>query len=195
MGFLSKLFGGKKEKELCPICGSEMGFFSKTPIGDGNICDKCVKRIESTIDLGETMISSIKLDDLKSLIEEDKKKNDDIIAQFGGKFANVFKVSEVITISPSATEVGLARSKAMKNSAVAKGVVIAGGFESGGVSVCRGGAETAADLVEAVPYEDGSDVGQVIAAHSYKGAVTAVSAAWLILASGADVSAGDFIVS
>ena len=193
MGFLSKLFG-KKEKELCPLCGGEMGFFSKTSIGDGAICDKCVARIDSTIDLGGAMLSSMKLDDLKALIEEDKKKTDAVIARFGGKYANIFKVDDVITISPSATEVGIARSKAMKNSVVAKGVVIAGGFESGDVCVSRGGAETPANLVEAVPYESGSDVGQVIAAHMYKGAVTAVKPAWMILASGADVGIGDFIV-
>lgn len=191
MGFFSKLFGGKKEKPKCPICGNEMGFFSKTDISDGAICDKCVARAQALI--GSRLISEMSVEAVKAVIAEEDEVNAKLVAAFGGEFPNLFKAEMAFPFSPKTTDVGIARAKAMKNAVAVKGFVVSGEFDKGPVTVIRPGKTLTAELVEAVPFDDSGDLEQITAAHLYKGPVKAGKYAWLILAEGADATSGDLI--
>lgn len=191
MGFLSKLFGGNKEKPKCPICGSEMGFFSKTDLSDGAICDKCVARVTPLI--GDRLLSELTVAAAKSKLEEEDKVNASLVAAFGNEFPNFFKVEYVIPISPKPTEFGIARAKALKDSLAAKGYVVSGEFAAGPVTVIRGGKQIPAELREAAPFEEGTDVESTLTAHLYKGAMKAGKYAWLILDGASGVTSGDLI--
>ena len=193
MGFFSKLFGGGKEKPKCPICGNEMGFFSKTELADGAICDKCVARAKSLI--GNRLIAEMSVDAVKAVIAEEDEVNAKLVAAFGAEYPNFFKTVTAFPFSPKATDVGIARAKAMKNGIAAQGFIVSGAFDKGTVTVIRGGKTHTAELVETVPYDDSGDLEQITAAHLYKGPVKAGKYAWLIFAEGSDVSSGDLIGS
>ena len=119
MGFFSKLFGGGKEKPKCPICGNEMGFFSKTDLADGAICDKCVARTQALI--GNRLIAEMSVEAVKAVIAEEDEVNEKLIAAFGGEYPNFFKTYTAFPFSPKATDVGLARAKAMKTGSRLRG--------------------------------------------------------------------------
>ena len=191
MGFLSKLFGGNKPKETCPICGQPMGFFSKTELTDGAICDKCVARAQSLI--GSRLISEMSVGAVKAVIAEEDEVNAKLVAAFGGEYPNLFKAEFAHPISPKATDVGIARAKAMKDCVAAKGAVISGSFDKGPVKIVSGGKAAETTLVETVPFSDGENVEAVVAAHLYKGAVAAGKSAWLILPADSGVSSGCII--
>ena len=190
MGFLSNLFG-KKPKETCPICGQPMGFFSKTELTDGAICDKCVARAQSLI--GNRLIAEMSVGAVKAVIAEDDAVNEKLVAAFGGEFPNLFKAEFSHPISPKATDVGIARAKAMKDCIAVKGTVIAGSFDKGTVTVISGGKRTEAQLAETAPFTDGEDVDSTLSAHLYKGAVGAGKQAWLILSADSGASGGAII--
>ena len=190
MGFLSNLFG-KKPKETCPICGQPMGFFSKTDVSDGAICDKCVARAQSLI--GNRLIAEMSVGAVKAVIAEDDAVNEKLVAAFGGEFPNLFKAEFSHPISPKATDVGIARAKAMKDCIAVKGTVIAGSFDKGTVTVISGGKRTEAQLAETAPFTDGEDVDSTLSAHLYKGAVGAGKQAWLILSADSGASGGAII--
>ena len=191
MGFFSKLFGGGKSKETCPICGQPMGFFSKTELTDGAICDKCVARVQSLI--GGRLIAEMSLEAVKAAIAEEEAVNAKLVQAFGGEFPNIFKAEFAHPISPKATDVGIARAKAMKDCVAVKGTVVSGSFDKGPVTVVSGGKTTEAQLVEKAPFTDGEDVESTLSAHLYKGAVGAGKAAWLILSGDSGASGGSII--
>ncbi len=192
MGFLSKLFGGgNKEKPKCPICGSEMGFFSKTELSNGAICDKCVERAQSLI--GNRLIAEMSVEAVKAVIAEEDELNAKLVGAFGGEYPNLFKAEFAHPISPKATDVGIARAKAMQGAFAVKGTVISGSFDKGPVTVIRGGQPFPAELVETAPFSSGEDVDSTLSAHLYKGAVGAGKPAWLILTGDPDVSGGCII--
>ena len=190
MGFLSNLFG-KKEQQTCPICGSPMGFFSKTDLTDGAICDKCVAKVEPL--LGSRLLSQMTVEGARELLAEEERKTAALVQSFGGAYPNLFRVDTAYPISPKATEVGMARAKAMKDALAVQGKILAGSFDKGTVKVIRNGQTFDAALVETVPFKAGESVEDVMAAHSYKGAVEAGQSAWLILAAGAAAENGDII--
>ena len=191
MGFFSKLFGGNKPKETCPICGQPMGFFSKTELTDGAICDKCVARVQSLV--GNRLISEMSLEAVKAAIAEEEAVNAKLIQAFSGEYPNLFKAEFAHPISPKATDVGIARAKAMKDCVAVKGTVIAGAFDKGTVAVVSGGKTTEAALVETAPFTDGEDVDSTLSAHLYKGPVGAGKQAWLILSGDSGASGGAII--
>jgi hypothetical protein len=191
MGFLSNLFGGKKPKETCPICGQPMGFFSKTELTDGAICDSCVARAQSLI--GNRLIAEMSIDAVKSVIAEEEEVNAKLVAAFGSEYPNLFKTEFAHPISPKATDVGIARAKLMKNAVAAKGTVVSGSFDKGTVTVIRHGTTFEAELCETAPFTEGEDVESTLAAHLYKGAVGAGKTAWLILNGESGVTSGDLI--
>ena len=191
MGFLSKLFGGNKEKPKCPICGSEMGFFSKTELADGAICDKCIARITPL--LGDTLVSGMSIDAVRAVLAEEDQKNAALIGTYGEAFPNLFKVDYVLPISPKATEVGIARAKAFKDSLAAKGTVVSGEFSSGPVTLIRGSETISAQLIETAPFEEGNNVEATLAAHLYKGAMGAGKQVWLILDGASGAKSGDLV--
>ena len=191
MGFLSNLFGGKKPKETCPICGQPMGFFSKTELTDGAICDSCVARVQSLI--GSKLISEMSLEAVKAAVAEEDEVNAKLTAAFGSEYPNLFKVDFAHPISPKATDVGLARAKLMKNAVAAKGTVVSGAFDKGTVIVIRGGKTVEAELYETAPFTDGEDVDSTLSAHLYKGPVGAGKNAWLILDGASGVTSGDLV--
>ena len=191
MGFLSNLFGGKKPKETCPICGQPMGFFSKTELTDGAICDSCVARVQSLI--GSKLISEMSLEAVKAAVAEEDEVNAKLTAAFGSEYPNLFKVDLAHPISPKATDVGLARAKLMKNAVAAKGTVVSGAFDKGTVTVIRGGKTVEAELYETAPFTDGEDVDSTLSAHLYKGPVGAGKNAWLILDGASGVTSGDLV--
>lgn len=191
MGFFSKLFGGNKPKETCPICGQPMGFFSKTDVSDGAICDKCVARVQSLI--GNRLLSEMSVDAVKAVIAEEDAVNEKLIGAFGNEYPNLFKADFAHPISPKATDVGIARAKAMKDCVAVKGTVIAGSFDKGTVTIVSGGKQTEAALVETAPFTDGEDVDSTLSAHLYKGPVGAGKQAWLILSGDSGASGGAII--
>ncbi len=191
MGFFSKLFGGNKPKETCPICGQPMGFFSKTELTDGAICDKCVARVQSLV--GNRLISEMSLEAVKAAIAEEEAVNAKLVQAFSGEFPNLFKAEFAHPISPKATDVGIARAKAMKDCVAVKGTVVSGAFDKGPVTVISGGKKTEAQLVETAPFTDGEDVDSTLSAHLYKGAVEAGKQAWLILSGDSGASGGCII--
>ena len=191
MGFLSSLFGAKKEKPKCPICGSEMGFFSKTEIADGAICDKCVARAAPLV--GDTLLASLSIGAIKAALDEEAQKNDALVAAYGGMYPNLFRADYVLPISPKGSEVGIARAKTFKDSLAVKGTVISGEFSSGPVTVIRGDRTFPAVLLEAAPFEEGNNVEATLAAHLYKGAMPAGKQAWLIVDGAGGVTNGDLI--
>ena len=191
MGFFSKLFGGNKPKETCPICGQPMGFFSKTELTDGAICDKCVARVQSLV--GNRLISEMSLEAVKAAIAEEEAVNAKLVQAFSGEFPNLFKAEFAHPISPKATDVGIARAKAMKDCVAGKGTVVSGAFDKGPVTVISGGKKTEAQLVETAPFTDGEDVDSTLSAHLYKGAVGAGKQAWLILSGDSGASGGCII--
>ena len=191
MGFLSKLFGGNKEKPKCPICGNEMGFFSKTELTDGAICDKCVARAQSLI--GSRLISEMSVGAVKAVIDEENEVNAHIVNALSGMYANLFKVETAYPITVKATQVGVARAKAMQGCMAVKGTVIAGAFDKGTVYVIHDGQAKEANLAESVPFDDSQPVEEVMAAHLYKGPVQAVKNAWLIVSEDSGATRGDII--
>lgn len=191
MGFFSKLFGGNKPKETCPICGQPMGFFSKTELTDGAICDKCVARVQSLV--GNRLISEMSLEAVKAAIAEEEAVNAKLVQAFSGEFPNLFKAEFAHPISPKATDVGIARAKAMKDCVAVKGTVVSGAFDKGPVTVISGGKKTEAQLVETAPFTDGEDVDSTLSAHLYKGAVGVGKQAWLILSGDSGASGGCII--
>ena len=191
MGFLSKLFGGSKPKETCPICGQPMGFFSKTDLTDGAICDKCVARVTPLI--GSRLIAEMSVGAVKAVIAEEDEVNAKLVSAFGGEYPNLFKVEYVLSISPKATEVGIGRAKVMKDALAAKGTVVSGAFDKGAVTLIRGGRTIPGDLVETAPFMDNEPVEQTLGAHLYKGAVPAGKTAWLILGGECGAASGDLI--
>ena len=192
MGFLSKLFGGgNKEKPKCPICGSEMGFFTKTELADGAICDKCVARTQSLI--GNRLIAEMSIEAVKAVIAEEDEVNAKLVGAFGGEYPNLVKVEYVLPISPKATEVGIARAKVFKDSLAAKGTVVSGEFSSGPVTLIRGSEKISAELIETAPFEEGNNVEATLAAHLYKGAMGAGKQVWLILDGASGVKSGDLV--
>ena len=191
MGFFSKLFGGNKPKETCPICGQPMGFFSKTELTEGAVCDKCVARVQSLI--GNRLISEMSLDAVKAVIAEEDAVNEKLVAAFGAEYPNLFKAEFAHPISPKATDVGITRAKAMKDCIAAKGTVIAGSFDKGTVTGVLGTKKTEATLAETAPFTDGEDVDSTLSAHLYKGPVGAGKQAWLILSGDSGASGGAII--
>ena len=181
MGFLSKLFGGSKPKETCPICGQPMGFFSKTDLTDGAICDKCVARVTPLI--GSRLIAEMSVGAVKAVIAEEDEVNAKLVSAFGGEYPNLFKVEYVLPISP----------KVMKDALAAKGTVVSGAFDKGAVTLIRGGKTIPGDLVETAPFTDNEPVEQTLGAHLYKGAVPAGKTAWLILGGECGAASGDLI--
>ena len=192
MGFLSKLFGGGGEKPKCPICGREMGFFSKTELADGAICDQCVARAQSLI--GDRLIAEMSVGAVKAAVAEEDEINAKLAAAFGGEYPNLFKVEFSHPISPKATDVGIRRAGAMKNAIAAKGVVVSGSFDKGEAAVIRvPHPPVPAQLIESAPFTEGEAVDSTLAAHLYKGAVGAGKTAWLILDGNSGVTSGDLI--
>ena len=168
-----------------------MGFFSKTDLSDGAICDKCVARVTPLI--GNRTLSELTVAEAKSKVEEEDAVNASLIAAYGGEFPNFFKVEYVIPISPKPTDVGVARAKTFKDSLAAKGYIVSGEFAAGPVTIIRFRDQIPAQLLEAAPFEEGSDVESTLSAHLYKGAIKAGKYAWLILDGASGVKSGDLI--
>lgn len=201
------LFGKKKEKKRCDLCGSEMGLFSTHHLADGAICDACEKKLRGQF-LQETNFSQsgmmqqedplerLDLEQARALIAKQEQEAAAALSELGGSYQNLFKADDAFSISPKPLEVGMKRAKLLKDRAVLRGMVLAGAFNQGdAVQLKRGESMTATTILELIPITTTSEFDTELGANSHKKTVAAGNGAWLILdVSGADARNGDLVV-
>jgi len=202
------LFGKKdREKETCPICGKEMKFFSSEPVKDGTICGDCAKMLRGVYDVEHWMelrsdgsawrkqhdtLRDVTVAELRSCIAEARQQQAETVGALGQDYASLFRVEEVFTIAPKPLEVGLKRSKELRDKTVAKGLVLSGSFKKGDpVEVLHDGQKSETSLLAVYQCTGTSDFQTELGANMCRSA-EADGHAWLILAD-AGAAVGDTI--
>lgn len=211
------LFGKKKEKEkkVCPICGSEIKFFSSRVLADGEtICESCENKVRNNYGLyykqrffavdrdGDGFIDNDKLDDairhatlaeVKEIIAMNEAADEAATERYGD-YANMFTVEDSFTIAPKATEVGIKRAKLFKNKTVVQGRAAKGGFNTDdAVRLLSGGGETATQVLHAYK-NTGQDLDTEMRANLQKKGVQNGEAGWLVLDIEGGVAPGSIVV-
>lgn len=146
-------FGKKKEKAKCPLCGAEIGFLSGKVLKDGStICNGCESKLRLKYDeavvnktdaLGNVQfkdngyakttivddLSAITLDEARAAMDEINATSQALVGEIGGSYSNIFTAGKSgFVIAPKALDVGLPRSKKLKNATVVDGLVVEGEF-------------------------------------------------------------------
>ena len=86
------LFGRKKEKERCPVCGNEISFFSGIVVRDGTICSDCEKMLRGSFDI-ETYY-------VRRLNGTVKRKSEDPLNDM-----TIEQIKDILTKAPGGCEV------------------------------------------------------------------------------------------
>ncbi len=167
------LFGKKdKEPKRCPICGSEMSFFSSALIADGEICADCEKKLRGDVRLEQYWerrfghgfrdedyklktydpLKELTLEDVRTIFAEKQERQEESLEMLGDEYANIFQPEEAFTIEPKPLQVGIKRAKMMKGSCVARGMTQRGSFDQGdSVLIIHEGEARPATILELVP--------------------------------------------
>ncbi len=191
------LFGKKnKEKEKCPICGGEMGFFSSELLKDGTICPECAKTLRGIYDVEHWTVeradgtlwqkqydtlNDLTIEEARQYITAARQEQSEAVAALGQDYSAIFKVEETFTIAPKALDVGLKRSKLLKDKTVVKGLVQAGTFtRDDSVTILHGEQKIETKLLAVYECDGVSDFDTELGANMCKSAKTNCHA-WLIL--------------
>lgn len=203
------LFGKKekKEKKQCPLCGGELTFFKSQRLADGEICENCEKLLRGQF-LADTNFSDsgmmqqddpmdrLTVEEARALIARKQREVSATVSELGGSYENLFKADDAFSISPKPLEVGLKRSKLLKDRGVLRGLVMAGAFNQGdAVQLKRGNSLTPTTILELIPIDRTSEFDTELGANTHKKTAATNTNAWFILdVSGAEVRAGDVVV-
>ena len=213
------LFGlfKKKEKELCPLCGKPMGLLNSTALADQtSICDDCAKSLRTAFPVEEVEVldafgkpvyqgngyrktrtldhlGMATLEEVKAAAAKNAEEKVRIQSELGENYSATFSVTgKVFSIAPRALDVGLPRSKRLKNKIVAEGLVQNGRFGKGEQAVLvHNGTQTPITVLE-VHKKDVVDFETTIAANT-RSFAEAGETAWLILDLSDPVAKGDII--
>ena len=212
MSVLGRFFG---IEDTCPICGDKMTFLGSTYLEDGSICEKCVGKIRSQVDLqlywlkrgmdpndpdkwdrSETdRLRALKVEEAAAILQPFEKQSQAIVRAFSKAYGSLFRVNEVFPmVDLEKISVGRKREKRFMNTTVARGFVLTGRFaERDAADAVHMGRIGKASVVEPVPFDPDLAFETVIGAHMYKGPVKAGTAAWLILEYEGELAPGDVI--
>ena len=214
------LFGKKKDKEekekqVCPICGQELKFFSSRVLADGEtICGNCENKVRNNYGLyykqrffaqdydGDGIIDNDKLDDairhatlaeVREIIEANAEADRAAVEEYGD-YDNMFTVEDCFTIAPKSTEVGIKRAKLFKNKIVVQGRAAKGSFNTEDrVRLLAGGSETETQVLHAYK-NTGTDFDTEMRANLQKKGVSNGEAGWLVLDWEQSVAPGSIVV-
>ena len=189
------LFGRKKEKERCPVCGNEISFFSGIVVRDGTICSDCEKMLRGSFDIetyyvrrlngtvkrkSEDPLNDMTIEQIKDMIDTQKEQQTRSVSEHGEDFAHLYVVQDYFTIAPKAVDVGLKRARAFKNKLVVRGMVQSGVFEQGDtVKNIRTGQELL--ILELIPCTGAVDFTTELHARIHKKTASVNTNAWMIL--------------
>ncbi len=212
MSVLGRFFG---IEDTCPICGDKMTFLGSTYLEDGSICDKCVGKIRSQVDLqlywlkrgmdpndpekwdrSETdRLRALTVEEAAAVLQPVMERNRAIVGAFSKAYGSLFRVSEVFPmVDLEKISVGRKREKRFMNTTVARGFILTGTFAEGDAAdAVHMGRIVKASVVEPVPFDPDLPFKTVIGAHMYKGPVKAGTEAWLILAYDGELASDDVI--
>lgn len=156
----------KKEKEICPICQSEMGFFTATELENGKICDKCAKKIKQS--LGEDInFYDMSIEEAEMHINAENERLDEIFGKIAA--TDIFEVYMNTVLNPKALDVGIKKAKELKGKIAVLGAVKRGTFFAGDkVLIIDGERETAAEVYGVYENLDDMSIYELIAAGNRK---------------------------
>ena len=190
------LFGKKdNEKQKCPICGGEMSFFSSALVKDGSICADCARTMRGIYDVEHWTVEredgsrwmkqydtlqDATIEEIRQYINATRQEQSEAVTALGQEYSAIFKIEETFVIAPKPLDVGLKRSKLLRDKTVAKGLVQAGTFtRDDSVTLLHGERKIETKLLAV--YQCGvSDFDTELGANMCKSAKTNCHA-WLIL--------------
>lgn len=201
---------GKKEKNLCPICGNELKLFSSLHVDDGEICSDCEKMLRGQFNITEYWnqrwdnsgldiktsdpLKVMTVAEIEEMIRSMKEEQAEIIENVGSDYANVAKVDKCFSIAPKPLEVGIKRAKAYKNRLVATSQIITGEFaKDDTVTVTTNGKDVKTTILDIIECSNSSTFETMLAANMCKHKVEGGTSAWIILDLTEDVSEGSLI--
>lgn len=147
---------GKKEKQHCPVCGNEMGFFSSTEVADGKICESCYNRYHNPADYEKHSVAYY-----KDLYDKEAEEVSKITEKFG-KVSAILKVDADEILNLRALDVGIKNANTYNGHDCLRGSVVFGEFKKDcKVFGVHEGEKVTLDLLGF--YKDKGDMGEVIA--------------------------------
>ncbi len=204
-----------KKKTKCPICGNEISLLSGEVIADGTICDDCVKMIRGQFDIEEYWkrrwgtdgwhagdytsktfdpLTKMSVADIQDMISEKKADLAKTMEDVGAAYSHVAKIEKCFSIAPKPFEVGLKRSKELKNKIVCTSIVAAGDFKRGDeVTVTTQAGLVKTKILDVIPCSDSSTFETELQANSGKHVISAGGSAWIIVDMTSGISVGDLV--
>lgn len=195
---------GKK----CVICGGKVGFLNTgfwsinaKWLKDGVICDRCHEKLELLAKYKNRWIpkeqkkeapfsilankawSDLDVQGAKAVLEASEAFGKEELAAIGDQYTSIFRMRDACFIEPAPLQVGVVRSKRLKNKLVLFGYVQLGQFKKDDrVLLLDGESQREAAVLEAYVYDcEANDLDVMLKANMGKQRLSQWQLGWLVL--------------
>ena len=204
----------------CALCGKKLGFFrtgfwsiNAGKLADGVLCEKCNTQIERLLATKRDWMQpaalrktawgayntrnkeEMPLKAVKEMFADKENADAECLSGFGGSHTALFRIEEAVRIEPTALQVGVARSKRLKNKVVVFGTVERGSFSKGAsIQIEQNGVPVTTVILEAYVYDCDENTLEInLRANMCKHTLNAGQSGWLVLDYENDVALESYI--